>query len=236
MPSESQYIAIGEVLSELTPDFPDVSISKIRFLETEGLITPLRAPSGYRRFTPHDVDTLRLILTAQRDRYMPLRVIKQHLNQDTLRTELGLRIAEEAQPEVEVEIIASDVDPKARFTLRETASRSGSTVELVTDLASFKVIKADESGRYTGADVLVCREFADLATRGIEPRHSQQSSLLAGRYSELVRSATQSLTGDERDEVVHSMLRSLADSLYWQMSAHINRGAPPTTYRPSRPK
>jgi len=73
------YLGISEVLAQLRPDFADISVSKIRFLETEGLITPARSPSGYRRFCTADVDRLRYILTAQRDQYLPLRVIKERL-------------------------------------------------------------------------------------------------------------------------------------------------------------
>jgi DNA-binding transcriptional MerR regulator len=73
------YLGIGEVLVELRAEFPDISVSKIRFLESEGLLCPARSPSGYRRFSPADVDQLRFILTAQRDEYLPLRVIKERL-------------------------------------------------------------------------------------------------------------------------------------------------------------
>jgi DNA-binding transcriptional MerR regulator len=76
------YFGIGEVIAQLRAEFPDVSVSKIRFLETEGLIQPARSPSGYRKFGPADVDRLRYILTAQRDRYLPLRVIKDQLDAD----------------------------------------------------------------------------------------------------------------------------------------------------------
>jgi DNA-binding transcriptional MerR regulator len=74
------YLGIGEVLVELRAEFPDISVSKIRFLESEGLISPARSPSGYRRFAPVDVEQLRYILTAQRDEYLPLRVIKERLD------------------------------------------------------------------------------------------------------------------------------------------------------------
>jgi DNA-binding transcriptional MerR regulator len=76
------YFGIGEVLAQLRGEFPDVSVSKIRFLESEGLIQPARSPSGYRKFGPADVDRLRYILTAQRDQYLPLRVIKDQLDSD----------------------------------------------------------------------------------------------------------------------------------------------------------
>src|SRR5215468_2698463 len=74
------YLGIGEVLVELRGEFPDISVSKIRFLEAEGLISPARSPSGYRRFAPADIDQLRFILTAQRDHYLPLRIIKERLD------------------------------------------------------------------------------------------------------------------------------------------------------------
>jgi DNA-binding transcriptional MerR regulator len=76
------YFGIGEVIAQLRSEFPDISVSKIRFLESEGLIQPARSPSGYRKFGPADVDRLRYILTAQRDRYLPLRVIKDQLDAD----------------------------------------------------------------------------------------------------------------------------------------------------------
>jgi DNA-binding transcriptional MerR regulator len=73
------YLGIGEVLAKLRADFPDISVSKIRFLESEGLIAPARSPSGYRKFAVADVERLRYILTAQRDQYLPLRVIRERL-------------------------------------------------------------------------------------------------------------------------------------------------------------
>ena len=80
------YFGIGEVLAQLRAEFPDISVSKIRFLEAEGLIQPARSPSGYRKFGPADVDRLRYILTAQRDRYLPLRVIKDQLDADQIQS------------------------------------------------------------------------------------------------------------------------------------------------------
>ncbi len=80
MNDRSGYLGISEVLAQLRADFPDVSVSKIRFLESEGLVEPARSPSGYRRFCAADVDRLRYILTAQRDQYLPLRVIKERLD------------------------------------------------------------------------------------------------------------------------------------------------------------
>ena len=72
--------SIGQVLKVLKEDFPDISISKIRFLEGEGLISPERAPSGYRRYSDHDVKRLHYILDVQKNHYLPLKVIREHLD------------------------------------------------------------------------------------------------------------------------------------------------------------
>ena len=95
-------MSIGAVLDLLRPDFPDVTISKIRFLEAEGLVTPERTASGYRRFTAYDCARLRFVLTAQRDHYLPLKVIKAQLD---------------AQPDGEL--------PEAAIRLRGTAFGAG---------------------------------------------------------------------------------------------------------------
>lgn len=87
-------MSIGSVLDLLRPDFPDITISKIRFLESEGLISPERTPSGYRRFHVADVERLRFVLTAQRDQYLPLKVIKEQLEAiDSGAATLGVREA-----------------------------------------------------------------------------------------------------------------------------------------------
>ncbi|MFI9402999.1 MerR family transcriptional regulator [Nocardia sp. NPDC052316] len=87
-------MSIGSVLDLLRPDFPDVTISKIRFLEAEGLIRPERTPSGYRRFSVADCERLRFVLTAQRDQYLPLKVIKEQLEAiDSGAATLGVREA-----------------------------------------------------------------------------------------------------------------------------------------------
>jgi DNA-binding transcriptional MerR regulator len=99
-------LSIGEVLTQLRADFPDVTISKIRFLESEGLVEPDRTSAGYRKFSHADVHRLRYVLTAQRDHYLPLRVIKDHL--DAL--DRGLEPADHANagPRVPMALIATD--------------------------------------------------------------------------------------------------------------------------------
>src|SRR5213080_3658749 len=79
MSGTRNYQSIGEVLVSVKTEFPDITISKIRFLEAEGLIEPERTPSGYRKFYADDVDKLKSILRMQRDEYLPLKVIKERL-------------------------------------------------------------------------------------------------------------------------------------------------------------
>lgn len=81
--TDRDYLSIGEVLAELLEEFPDVTISKIRFLESQGLIEPERTPSGYRKFTGSEVERLRFILREQRNNYLPLRIIRNRLGDDT---------------------------------------------------------------------------------------------------------------------------------------------------------
>ena len=81
--SDNQYLSIGEVLGLLLEDFPDVTISKIRFLESQGLIEPERTPSGYRKFYEHDVDLLRAILHEQKENFLPLKVIRDRIESGT---------------------------------------------------------------------------------------------------------------------------------------------------------
>src|SRR5690349_19836964 len=87
-------MTIGYVLSRLQGEFPEITVSKIRFLAAEGLIEPERTPAGYRKFTSVEVDRLRFILSAQRDRYLPLRVIKEQLDARPPRT----LVAADSQP------------------------------------------------------------------------------------------------------------------------------------------
>ena len=91
--AERSYLSIGQVVNYLRSSYPDLSNSKIRFLEDEGLITPHRTPKGYRQYSKEDVDRLEVILHLQKTRYMPLNVIKQKLDSATDLTALGTAVA-----------------------------------------------------------------------------------------------------------------------------------------------
>lgn len=172
--------SIGEVLAKLRPDFPDVTISKIRFLESEGLIEPSRTPSGYRKFSHEDVERLRYVLTAQRDHYLPLRVIKDRLDA----IDRGLEPPElpGKQPVVPRVVLAGDAYPKAeafrpddsRFALtREELAESAEVgTELIEQLEAFGLLTTTEDGeRYDGDALVIAKIAGEMASYGVEPRH-----------------------------------------------------------------
>ncbi len=138
------YFGIGEVIAQLRAEFPDISVSKIRFLEAEGLIQPARSPSGYRKFGPADVDRLRYILTAQRDRYLPLRVIKDQLDAD--------------QPAA------------GPLTRRELLDAAGIDERSLAELEEFGLVR--RSGRqYAPEAVEAVRAIVALGQYGVQARH-----------------------------------------------------------------
>ncbi|HZA12074.1 MerR family transcriptional regulator [Mycobacterium sp.] len=184
-------MSIGAVLDLLRPEFPDVTISKIRFLEAEGLVTPQRSPSGYRRFSAYDCARLRYILTAQRDHYLPLKVIKAHLD---------------AQPDGELPDTASfaprlvdlakqrsdDGDgPKAtatpaRLSREDVLDRSGVDNQLLSALTKAGIITTGPGGFFDEHAVAIAQCAKALADYGVEPRHLRAFRSAADRQSDLI--------------------------------------------------
>lgn len=161
------YYGIGEVLAQLSAEFPDVRISKIRFLESEGLIEPARSPSGYRRFSRHDVQRLRYILTAQRDHYLPLRVIKEKLDSD----------------EAELEPRAAAAG--ALLGRAELLEAAGIDAKRLDELEEFGLVR--RRGRQYGQDALVvARLVAELSTFGVQARHLRAVKAAAERETSLI--------------------------------------------------
>jgi DNA-binding transcriptional MerR regulator len=155
------YLGIGEVLAELRTEFPDISVSKIRFLEAEGLISPARSPSGYRRFGPADLDRLKYILAAQRDQYLPLRVIRERL-------EHGAAGAQQQQHRAEAP--AARVGRAELVSRRDLLETTGISDAQLDDLEAHGLIR--RAGRLYGQDALdVVAAVAALAPFGVEARH-----------------------------------------------------------------
>ncbi|MCI2240666.1 MerR family transcriptional regulator [Paenibacillus sp. TRM 82003] len=173
---DAPRMTIGEVMALLAPDYPDVTISKIRFLEEQGLVEPRRTAAGYRKFSSSDVDRLRYVLTAQRDHYLPLRVIRENLQA----MDRGLQAPEHpaASPRVPEAVgapAAQRFDGSAaqlRLTRAELLRESGVDAELLDALEGFGVLAPVPGGPwYDGEALEVLRAAAALAAHGIEARH-----------------------------------------------------------------
>jgi DNA-binding transcriptional MerR regulator len=162
-------LTIGEVLAVLRDDFPDVTISKIRYLESEQLVSPQRTPSGYRKFSRADVARLRYVLAAQRDQYLPLRVIKEHL--DALDRGEPLPGQVPASTAVPPPIADSAAAQERPMTAEQFARAAGLAPEQLADCVQFGLLTPDADGRHAVADLPVARAAAGLARHGIEPRH-----------------------------------------------------------------
>ncbi len=189
-------LSIGEVLAELQPDFPDVSHSKLRFLEDRGLVTPERTQAGYRKFTRQDVDRLRAVLTLQRDRYMPLKKIGEYfdaLDRGLQPPELpgGAPRAPRAVPGPQ-DPDAGRLHPARRLRLRrdELLAACGLTEVLLAALEQFGLLQADTAGYFGADDLEVARVAGELAGYGIEARHLRAFRTAADREVALVDAVT----------------------------------------------
>ncbi len=188
-------MSIGAVLDLLRPDFPDVTISKIRFLEAEGLVTPQRSPSGYRRFTAYDCARLHFILTAQRDNYLPLKVIKAQLD-DLPDGELPQGPSYPAPRLVPVGALGSAGRPDgrpvsaapspARLTREALLERSGVEEQVLTALCRAGIITTGAGGFFDDHAVVIAQCAQALSDYGVEPRHLRAFRSAADRQSDLI--------------------------------------------------
>jgi DNA-binding transcriptional MerR regulator len=183
-------MSIGAVLDLLRPDFPDVTISKIRFLEAEGLVTPERTPSGYRRFTAYDCARLRFVLTAQRDQYLPLKVIKAQLDAQP-DGELPHSGSAYGVPRlVTVDASADDsvsvAQSQVRLRREDLLTRSGIDEALLNELVKGGIIKPGTAGFFDEHAVIIAQCAKALAEYGVEPRHLRAFRSAADRQSDLI--------------------------------------------------
>lgn len=204
-------MSIGEVLAHLRADFPDTTISKLRFLEAEGLVEPSRTPSGYRKFSGEDVARLRYILTAQRDHYLPLRVIREHLDtldrddEDYPQAETSRSAgqnsggqpggARRSRPQLSAvgssEWSAAEAEPAPeqipRLTRVELLARAGLGEPLLAALEQIGLVCATNGGSYDADALEVACAAAALAQYGVEPRHLRPYRAAADREIGLFR-------------------------------------------------
>jgi len=175
-------MSIGEVLQTLRGDFPDVTISKIRFLESEGLVEPARTPSGYRKFSHQDVERLRYVLSAQRDQYLPLRVIKEHLDAiDRGHDVPSLTSGRGA------DLAGVTDNSEIRLSRSELIEAAGIDADLLDQIEQHGLVaKRPGTTHYDGDALTVASTIAEMRPYGLEPRHLRAFRSGAEREAGLV--------------------------------------------------
>jgi DNA-binding transcriptional MerR regulator len=192
--SARSYMSIGDVLTLLRQEFPDVTISKIRFLEAEGLVTPERTASGYRRFTAYDCARLRFVLTAQRDQYLPLKVIKAQLDAqadgELPRTGSAYGVPRLVPVDATFDDGAAGLSAVAptqvRLRREDLLARSGIGELLLNELVKAGVIKPGTAGFFDEHSVVIAQCARALTEYGVEPRHLRAFRSAADRQSDLI--------------------------------------------------
>lgn len=207
--------SIGSVLSELRPEFPDVTISKIRFLESEGLVRPERTPSGYRQFSRADVARLRYVLAAQRDHYLPLKVIKEQLE---AMDRGDPPVSRPPGPRPLVGLVDTPARPEdfvtqaVRMTQEELLAEAGISVAVLTELEQYGVIRPGAAGFYDADAVALARTARAMTEFGLEARHLRAFRAAAdrevGMLAQIVTPVSRSRDPDAHqraDEVVREL-------------------------------
>lgn len=186
---------IGEVVASLKPEFPELNISKIRFLEAEGLIEPERTPSGYRKFSQSDVERLRYVLVAQTQHYLPLKVIREHLDaidrglEPPELTAVGPRVPRivfDGDGQLTAESFRDD-SSRLRLSKRELLAAAGIDDALLEQLETYGlVVPRQGAAPYDGDAVVIAKTAGELAGFGLEPRHLRAFRTAADREVGLV--------------------------------------------------
>ncbi len=208
-PPARAFMSIGEVLAQLRPDFADITISKIRFLEAEGLVEPERTASGYRKFSREDLSRLRYVLTAQRDHYLPLRVIKEHL--EAIDRGLEPPALGAGGPKVPRALVMAEGMPgpdaflpdvaEVRLSRRELLSEAGLAPEQLDQLEQYGLLGPRAGGsHYDGDALVVARTVAEMARFGIEARHLRPFRAAAEREIGLVEQVVTPLVRQRNPE------------------------------------
>ncbi len=182
-------LGIGAVVEELRSEFPDVSISKLRYLETRGLVSPTRSPRGTRRFTAEDVERLTTVLRLQRDEFLPLEVI-------------GKRMETWVPP-------SGTPEPNGPLTAAALADAAGIDVESVLALSTHGLLRPD-GGLFSPASLAIARGAAELLAAGIEPRHLRLLRSGVEQVSERVAATTRAVAHGRSGEAAR---RELTDRI-----------------------
>lgn len=204
----AEGVSIGEVINLLRDDYPDVTVSKVRFLESQGLIKPERSASGYRRFSAADLQRLRYILQQQRDHFLPLKVIKSKLTA----WERGEDPKSPARPGPPPE--AYFAGSGVSMTRPELARAAGLSRDQLAELVEHGVlvpVQLEEGSEvFREEDLVVAREAQRLLSYGLEARHLRTLRLAADRQADLLRSLTAPLLRHHSPDSRHRAAETLA--------------------------
>jgi DNA-binding transcriptional MerR regulator len=171
-------LSIGQVLTQLRIQFPDLTSTKLRYLEEEGLIAPTRLSSGYRSYSANDINRIRMVLTLQRDHFLPLRVIQGILSE----VDAGRKPMLPSGTELTVESMLSI---EARFTRAELLSKSGAPAALLNDAITAGLIIPSEI--YGEDSLSILQALVELTKSGIEPRHMRGLKQQAEKDAQTLR-------------------------------------------------
>jgi DNA-binding transcriptional MerR regulator len=210
-----QLLTIGAVCERLKPEFPDISISKIRYLEGEGLVNPQRTQGGYRLFSDEDVDRLETILRLQRDEFLPLRVIRQELSSPAAKERRRTR--------------PRGLGTEPELDLGELCERAGIDMQYARELEDFGLLQPRVQGGerlYSESDADIAATCGELARFGLSPRHLRQFRTAADREADLLEAvvapALRSRNPERRQQgaaelqMLGELAQDLAQRLFWR--------------------
>lgn len=223
----SHLLGIGDVIAALRPDFPDVTISKIRFLESEGLVQPQRTASGYRKFVEADVDRLRFILAAQRDQYLPLKVIREHLAAAPSSSTLTTSRQSNAEPPHGDQPHGDQPYGESRVSRDELLETARLKESQLAALESYGLVTSRDGSQFDSTAILIARTISDMMAFGIEPRHLRSFKVAADRevglMAQVMTPLLKSRTAASRADAA-AKIRDLADLSNQLHSALVKAG------------
>ncbi|HEY3375301.1 MAG TPA: MerR family transcriptional regulator [Candidatus Aquicultor sp.] len=212
MSSKRDYLTIGEVVEQLKPRYPDLSISKIRYYEDEKIIKPERTEGGYRKFRKDDVKRLELALRLQKEKYLPLNVIRQNLDL----MDMGQVTPEVRQlaRDTSEDHISSDDQPVPTEKAIASIGIAPDTVKMLENFGIVKPVRTSEGKCYTSADVKIMVIAREMSKYGIEPRHLRMYASLAEKESDLFQQILYPIVrqkADDKAQRVREVLENLSD-------------------------
>ena len=197
-------LTIGAVCDLLREDHPSITISKIRYLEDQKLISPKRTAGGYRLYTPLEVERLRTILRLQRDEFLPLRVIRQELESSTTG---AFSVANQAKQLKRAQL--AEAPPSRRYTGEEIATTTGAPPTLVRQLQEYGLIGERGGDAFDETDREVVQTALELSSYGVEPRHLRifrvAAEREAGLLQQLLTTGLRSRNPERRREALEAL-------------------------------